>query len=145
MKIQLFAFLLMLVPATAFVSAPAVHPDDILGTWVAAENKARVQIYKSGNRYFGKIVWLKEPVKDGKIKTDKHNPDPSKRSNPVVGLVVLRNFVFDDGQWVQGEVYDPSSGNEYSCRISMPNKNTMKVRGYLGISLLGRTEVWKRA
>ncbi len=125
--------------------AQKAKPDDIIGTWVSGENKAKIQIYKSGNKYYGRIIWLKEPTKDGKPKVDKHNPDPQKRGNPVVGLVVLRDFVYDDGQWDSGEIYDPSSGNNYSCKITMPNKNTMKVRGYLGISLFGRTEVWKRA
>jgi uncharacterized protein (DUF2147 family) len=119
--------------------------DDIIGTWIVGENKAKIQVYRSGAKYFGKIIWLKEPTKDGRAKVDAKNPDPKKRNTPVIGLVVLRDFVFDDGEWTSGDIYDPSSGNEYSCKITMPNKNTMKVRGYIGISLFGRTEVWKRA
>jgi len=124
--------------------ASKVHPDDIIGTWVSNGNKAKIHIYKSGNKYQGKIIWLKEPNKDGKPKTDKKNPDPKLRNTPVIGLIVLRNFVYDDGEWTDGDIYDPSSGKEYSCKITMPDKNTLKVRGYIGISLLGRTEVWKR-
>jgi uncharacterized protein (DUF2147 family) len=124
--------------------AQKIKADDIIGIWVAGENKAKVQIYKSGNRYYGKITWLKNPMKDGKPKTDNKNPDPKLRHTPIVGLVVLKNFVFDDGEWLSGNIYDPSNGKEYSCKITMPDINTLKVRGYIGISLLGRTEVWKR-
>jgi uncharacterized protein (DUF2147 family) len=141
---NIHAVLLSIVFASTSAFAQHIKADDIIGTWVAGENKARVQIYKSGNKYHGKIIWLKEPVKDGKPKTDKNNPDPTLRSAPIIGLVVLRNFVFDDGEWLSGNIYDPSNGKEYSCKITMPNPNTLKVRGYLGISLFGRTEVWKR-
>jgi uncharacterized protein (DUF2147 family) len=119
--------------------------DDIVGNWIVGDNKAKILVYRSGTKYYGKITWLKEPVKNGKQKTDAKNPDPKKRSIPIIGLVVLKDFIFDDGEWASGEIYDPSSGNEYSCKITMPDKNTMKVRGYIGISLFGRTEVWKRA
>src|SRR5688572_11548623 len=129
----------LLLPVCLFAQKRA---DDILGTWIVGENKAKIQVYKSGTKYYGKIIWLKEPTKDGRQKIDAKNPDPKKRSAPIIGLVVLRDFVFDDGEWNSGEIYDPSSGKEYSSKITMPNKNTMKVRGYIGISLFGRTEVW---
>lgn len=134
--------LLLMLPATGILAQRTA--DDIVGTWVSGENKAKILIYKSGTKYYGKIIWLREPTKDGKPKVDKHNPDPARRQQPVVGLVVLKDFVFDENQWNEGEIYDPSSGKEYSCKITMPDKNTMKVRGYIGFSLLGRTEVWKR-
>jgi uncharacterized protein (DUF2147 family) len=125
-------------------AAQKIKPDDIVGTWVAGENKAKVQIYKVGNKYHGRITWLRDPVKNGRPKTDVKNPDPKLRNTPIVGLVVLRNFIYDDREWLSGEIYDPSNGKEYSCKITMPDPNTLKVRGYLGISLFGRTEVWKR-
>lgn len=142
MKIPALLLCLML-PVLLFAQK---HADDIVGIWMVNENKAKIQVYRSGTKYYGKIIWLKEPNrKDGKQKVDAHNPDPKKRNNSVIGLVVLKDFVFDDGVWNSGDIYDPSSGNEYSCKITMPDRNTMKVRGYLGISLFGRTEIWKRA
>jgi uncharacterized protein (DUF2147 family) len=122
-----------------------INPDDVVGIWAAGENKARIQIYRSGNKYYGKIIWLKEPLKDGKPKLDHKNPDAKLRSMPVIGLIVLKDFMFEDDEWHSGEIYDPSSGKKYSCRITMPNKNTLKVRGFIGFSLFGRTETWKRA
>jgi len=140
MKIRvLLTFILM--PLFLFAQKKA---DDIIGNWIIGDNKAKIQVYKAGSKYYGKITWLREPNKNGKPKTDIHNPDASKRTTPIIGLVVLKNFVFDSGEWNSGNIYDPSSGKEYSCKINMPDKNTLKVRGYIGISLFGRTEVWKR-
>lgn len=142
MKIFSVLLLVSLFPVAVMAQK---KPDDIVGNWIVGDNKAKIQVYRSGTKYYGKIIWLKEPTKDGVQKTDKKNPDPGKRNMPIIGLVVLKDFVFDDGEWNAGNIYDPSSGNNYSCRITMPDKNTMKVRGYIGISLFGRTETWKRA
>jgi len=135
--------LLIYITAASFVQTPKA--DDVAGNWYTAQNKAKVQIYRSGNKFFGKITWLKEPNNpDGKPKVDKNNPDASKRANPIVGLQILSGFVFEDDEWVSGDIYDPENGKTYSCKMSMPDKNTLKVRGYIGISLFGRTETWKR-
>lgn len=121
-------------------------PDDITGVWLTAGNEpAKIQIYKQGETYFGKIMWLKNPVENGKPRVDENNPDKNKRSQPVMGLVILKNFKFDEDEWEGGKIYDPESGKTYSCTITLQNKNTLKVRGYIGISLIGRTEYWKRA
>jgi uncharacterized protein (DUF2147 family) len=142
MKVIASILLLFLVPLSLAAQPKA---DDIVGHWIASENKVKVEIYRSGNKYYGKVTWLKEPLKDGKPKVDHKNPNAKLRNKPVIGLVVLRDFVFDDDEWTSGEVYDPSSGKEYDCYITMPDKNTLKVRGYIGFSIFGRTTIWKRA
>jgi uncharacterized protein (DUF2147 family) len=124
-----------------------VKADDITGIWLTAgKQPAKIQIYKSGEQYFGKITWLQNPTDNGKPKVDKKNPEENKRNTPIIGLVILRGFKFDgDDEWESGKIYDPESGKTYSCFISLKDKNTMKVRGYVGISLLGRTEIWTRS
>jgi uncharacterized protein (DUF2147 family) len=90
-------------------------------------------------------VWLKNPNDNGKPKVDKNNPDNSKRNQSVVGLLILKEFKFDgDDEWEDGDIYDPESGKTYSCYLSLKDKHNLKVRGYVGISLFGRTEVWTR-
>ena len=130
----------------AIVCIAQVHADDIIGFWLTAgKEPAKIQIYKSGAKYFGKIVWLKNPSDNGKLKVDNNNPDQKRRSRPIVGLVILTNFKFDgDDEWDDGDIYDPESGKNYSCYIFLKDSNTLKVRGYVGISLFGRTEVWTR-
>lgn len=138
--IILLSVLLSAVP----VSAPR-NADAILGVWANGSNKGHIQIYKSAGKYYGRIVWLREPKdKEGKPKSDKHNPDPAKQTRPVMGMVVLRNFVYDDGEWNNGYIYNPSDGKEYKSYIKMNNTNELSVRGYIGISLIGKTDTWTR-
>lgn len=127
-----------------FVSA-AINPDDIVGIWLNASGQGQIQIYKEGDKYFGKLVWLKEPNgPKGNPKMDVNNPDEQLRNKPILGLVILRNFKYNDGEWNGGRVYDPQNGKDYKCYMKLKDAKTLNVRGYIGFSLLGRTEVWTR-
>jgi uncharacterized protein (DUF2147 family) len=132
------------------VNAQEVNADDILGIWLNEDEDAHVSIYKEKNLYFGKIVWLKNPIDDdtGKPKLDDENEDESLRTRPVMGLLLLRDFEFDgDDEWESGRIYDPKNGKDYKCYMEFPDiedKNKLKVRGYIGFSLLGRTTYWTR-
>jgi uncharacterized protein (DUF2147 family) len=122
--------------------AQTVSSDAVIGTWLTASGKAKVQIYKDGNKYSGKIVWLKTPnYEDGKPKTDKNNTDKAKQSVPLMGLNMLKNFEFDDDEWEDGTIYDPENGKTYSCTIKYRD-GKLDLRGYIGISLIGRTQTW---
>lgn len=123
--------------------------DKVVGTWLNGEGTGQIQIYKTtSGHYAGKIVWLKEPIDPdtGKPKLDKRNPDKSKRNEPTLGLVNMRAFKYnvEDKIWEHGKIYDPKNGKEYSCKMELEDDNTLKVRGYIGISLIGRTDTWKR-
>ncbi|MES2330277.1 MAG: DUF2147 domain-containing protein [Bacteroidota bacterium] len=140
-KIVLFISLCCL---TGFVSAKT-NPDDIIGVWLSANGQAHLQIYKEADKYFGKLVWLKEPNNaKGTPKMDANNPDEQLRTKPLLGLVILRNFKYDDDEWSGGRVYDPQNGKDYKCYMKLKDPKTLNVRGYIGFSLLGRTEVWTR-
>ena len=119
---------------------------DVIGNWLTAgKEPAKIQIFKSGNKFYGKIIWLKNSTDNGKPKVDNNNPDKTKRNNPVIGLVILTGFKFDgNDEWKGGDIYDPESGKTYSSYFYVKDKITLKVRGYVGISLLGRTETWTR-
>lgn len=121
-------------------------PDAIVGFWLSSNGQAQIQVYKEGTKYFGKIIWLKVPddPKKGGPKKDDNNPDPSLRDKPILGLVILRDFIFKDGEWTNGHVYDPQNGKEYRSYLKLKDPKTMTMRGYIGVSLLGRTEVWSR-
>ena len=117
----------------------------ILGKWYTEGGKAQVEIYKCGDVYCGKIIWLKEPKNEnGTDKMDIHNPDPSKKRNPVIGLNIVHSFKYrGNNKWADGKIYDPDNGKTYSCKMKLEG-NELKVRGFIGISLLGRTTVWTR-
>ncbi len=118
----------------------------IVGVWETGNGKARVKIDQVGDEFKGRIVWLREPNdENGKPKLDKNNPEESLRSNRLLGYWMLQDFVFvGDKTWEDGTIYDPESGSTYSCTIEMTDKNTLEVRGFIGVSLFGRTDVWKR-
>ncbi|GAB4382799.1 MAG: DUF2147 domain-containing protein [Salibacteraceae bacterium] len=141
-QLLLVTFLLMAGNAIGY----AQNADDILGIWFNEEKTAKIEIYKNGDKYFGKIVWLKEPLRDGKPKLDIHNDDESLRSRPVMGLNILQDFVWDedDKEWNDGTIYDPKNGETYSCYITKKG-DVLHVRGYIGFSFIGRTTEWTRA
>jgi uncharacterized protein (DUF2147 family) len=123
----------------------AQNKDAIVGKWINSLNEAHIDITKRGDKYFGKIVWLKDPKDEkGVTKIDLKNPDEKLRSKPIVGLEILKNFVFDDGRWTGGTIYDPKSGKTYKCNINLKGNDVLHMRGYIGFSLIGRTEIWKR-
>ncbi|RYZ89709.1 MAG: DUF2147 domain-containing protein [Moraxellaceae bacterium] len=117
-----------------------------MGTWLNETGEARIEVYKcNGDKLCGKIVWLKDPLRDGKPKTDLNNPDEKQRSKPILGMVMMRDFEHDEGnKWDDGTIYDPKNGKTYSCNITMINADKMEVRGYIGFSMIGRTQTWTR-
>ena len=115
-------------------------PDAIVGEWLTANKDGKVQIYKTGDQFFGKISWGNQ-----KESKDTNNPDPTLRNQNLIGLVILKKFTFNgNDKWEDGTIYDPNNGKTYSCVIKLKDEKTLEVRGYVGISLLGRTEVWTR-
>jgi uncharacterized protein (DUF2147 family) len=120
--------------------------DKIIGVWEVGSGKARVKITKYGEKYGGKIVWLKEPnYPDGTKKMDKNNPDEIKKTTPLLGLSNLLGFSYKGkSEYSDGTIYDPENGSVYNCEITMEGDNELKVRGYIGVSLFGRTDTWKR-
>ena len=126
--------------------ARAQDASSVLGEWYTENGKAKVEIYACEDSYCGKIVWLKEPKNpDGTNKRDANNPDESLRSRTIVGTNILTGLAYDgDDEWEDGEIYDPESGKTYSCRLELKDENTLEVRGFVGLSLLGRSQNWTR-
>ena len=116
--------------------------DDILGMWWTDDKRAKIEIYKKGNEYWGKIAWLKDPLNDeGKPVLDANNPDEEKAKKPVLGLNLISGFTYEKGKWVDGEIYDPDNGKTYSCVMKLKGER-LEVRGYIGLTMFGRTVVW---
>lgn len=139
-KLMLIAVVLVIIPFTS----QAQQADAILGRWHTQDKDAQVEIFKEGNVYHGKMVWMKEPTEDGKPKVDKNNTDKAKRDRTILGMQFLSDFVHDGDTWEDGTIYDPRNGKSYSCTIKLMDKNTMEVRGYVGIAAFGKTVEWTR-
>ena len=119
--------------------------NELLGIWLNDEKDAHVKIYKCGDEYCGKIVWLKEPEEDGSPKKDKKNPNDALKERPLKGLDILSGFNFEGNRkWEDGTIYNPRDGKTYSCFLQILEDGRLKVRGYIGISLIGKTNYWTR-
>lgn len=154
---RLFLNIALSIALMSWITFPspcgAVEADDILGVWVTQDKDCRVVIFKKDQRYHGRIAALKYPDylpeeeegPNGTPRLDKKNPDESLRSRPMVGIELIYDFRFDDGKWVDGHIYDPQKGKVYTCEISLSEDGKLHVRGYIGVSFLGRTTVWDSA
>ena len=124
------------------------NENDVLGLWLNQDSDAHIKIYRDGKNFLGKIIWLKNPIDTltGKPKLDTKNPEEELQKRPVDGLIIVRDFEFDDDdyEWEDGEIYDPKNGKTYSCRMELEDMNTLEVRGYIGFSFIGRTVIWTR-
>lgn len=122
--------------------------EDITGNWFNGEKSSQIQIFKTtAGNYAGKIIWLKEPNdEDGKAKVDHKNPDKKLQSRALMNLVILTGLDYKGkNNYEGGKIYDPKSGKTYSCKAELADNNTLKLRGYIGVSLVGRTDTWTRA
>ena len=140
-----------LVPVVVFLASVfgtqlvKAQSDKIEGIWLNEEKDAKIQIYKARDgKFYGKIIWLKEPTKNGKPKTDEKNPKENLKNQPLVDLIILKGFEMDGNTYEDGTIYDPNNGKTYDCKMTYKGK-TLSIRGYIGISLFGRTTVWERS
>jgi len=119
---------------------------DIEGRWVTIDDetgreKSEILLYVEDGKLYGKIERLLLPEDQGKTcvncKGDEYN-------KPIEGLVIVKGLKPDDDSWTKGKIMDPANGKNYDCTITLEDDNTLNVRGYLGFSLLVRTQVRKR-
>ena len=127
------------------VALTAMADDDkqsrILGNWLTESKDGIIQIsVAAGGSYAGRIIGGNHP---GLL--DEKNPDPALRGKPLRGQIILRNLRYDgDGKWSGGAIYEPDSGRTYKCLIELVGPDSLKVRGFIGISLLGKSQLWAR-
>lgn len=116
--------------------------DQILGEYWIDGRKGKIAVYNCDSEYCGKIVWREE------VRKDTENPDPVLRDRSVIGIEFMQGFKYDDGGkiWEEGSVYSIENGSTYSGKMWLEDGgNTLKMRGYIGISLLGKTMTLRRA
>lgn len=132
----------MILLAMPFAAAFA---QDVIGKWKLEDGTAIVEVYKSGDAYNGKIVWLANPTEaDGSPAVDNNNPDPKLRSRQLIGLNMLSDLKKTDKEYSGGKIYDPGNGKTYNCSMKVEG-DVLKVRGSLDKKgLLGRTMDWFR-
>lgn len=122
----------------------------IQGLWVDNKDPSRqkfaVMVEDCGSKVCGSLYWLKKPLfANGLPKRDKHNPNEALRDRPLCGLQILTGFQpANDALWQDGEIYNPDDGLTFSSTMKLSPEGTLKIRGYVGISLFGKTLEWVR-
>jgi uncharacterized protein (DUF2147 family) len=118
---------------------------EVVGRWYTEDKKGIVEVYPCENDYCAKVISMLIKNEDGSVILDSENPDPALRNRPVEGINILRGLQYEgNGKYEGGEIYDPESGNIYSCLMRLKNDNTLEIRGYVGFSLIGRSTIWTR-
>jgi uncharacterized protein (DUF2147 family) len=136
------------------LAARAVTPDrsaadDIRGLWVdhrdGDKRKVGVWIEDCDGLLCGRIYWLKKPLSGGAPKRDQHNPDAALRDRPLCGLQILSGFRrAKEANWTAGHIYNPNDGHTFNSTIHLEPDGSLKIRGYVGVALFGKTVEWVR-
>ena len=117
--------------------------DLILGKWITDNGDSQIEFYQKEGKYYGKIIWLKEHLKpDGTAKTDIKNPNPAMRNRSILGLVIVSELEFKNGQFVNGKIYSPKEGKTLDCAILSENNRELKIT--ISKSLFSTSRIWKR-
>ena len=140
---------ILIAIALASPSFSQSNAEKICGTYLVIEKSevSKVKVTRTSNGNFeGKIVWMKNPYfEDGSPKTDIKNPDPNKRNTPADKIVLLHNFKYNasDDEW-SGEIYNPVEGDMYKAYAKFESPKKLKVRGYVGLPIFGRSMYWTK-
>jgi uncharacterized protein (DUF2147 family) len=131
--------LLLLIP---FI----ISAQSVTGKWktiddVTKKEKSIVEIYEKDGKVYAKILELLTPGDENKVCDQCEGANKDK---PIKGMMIINGLSEDGDEWNSGKILDPKDGKEYKCYISLEETNKLKVRGYIGFSLIGRTQYWYR-
>lgn len=130
------------------VLAQAIPADQIIGTWesIGSDVQLKFEIFKSGGTYSGKLLWASNMYeKNGKTpKKDFNNPDKNLQNRSRKGIVNIPHLKYENGTYTGGQLYNPDDGDTYSLKAQLKSVDKLEFRGYIGVSLLGKTMKFKR-
>ncbi len=143
-------YLIMISLSMLMLKANAQNMQNaILGKWESAEKNLIVEVYKHGNAFKARIIWFydeDDTITPIEQRLDIKNPDKSLRSKKIIGLDVLSGLIYNPKQskWVNGKIYDSSSGKTWSSTVWLTDANTLNVRGYYIFRFIGKTLIFNR-
>ena len=145
MGIRIFCFVLLTALGLKISWAQESYIPGVLGVWLSENKKQKVRVtYDAVKKtYTGKIVWMYEDDQEqGRVLLDKNNPNPKLRTRRITGINLMLNFLHEGDGVFLGYVYDPISGKQYRCLMTLqPDKKIAHIRGYILIPWIGRTEI----
>ena len=139
MKKNILLILILLLSITG-------NSQSIIGKWKTIDDetgkeRSIVEIYQVEGKIYAKIVKLLEKNEENKVC---ENCKGANKNKPLKGMIIINGLTKDGDEWNGAKILDPKTGNEYKCYITLEEPNKLKVRGYLGFALLGRTQYWYR-
>ena len=143
MKNIILILLFLVISVFAFAQTNA----DLVGQWYNAKDDIVITLFEEGQTVSGKVTWMKFPNdENGNPKTDLLNPDVSLRNRESVGMIMMSSFAHIAGNiWDNGRLYDTKKGKTYTGIINLKDKNTLNLRGYIGLSFIVRySSTWTR-
>jgi uncharacterized protein (DUF2147 family) len=134
-SLLMLVFTLIALVGKAQTSTALKHIGDaIIGVWQTDDQKARITINRQDSLYYGRLSNAAVSIGSAKLNLP----------TSFLAINILRDFKFSgDNRW-DGTIYDPKSKNIYQCYLKLNDDGTLKVRGYKGISLIGKSQVWTR-
>ena len=128
------------------IGSAGAADDPVFGFWLTENKRAIIEISPCGETACGKIVWMQEPLDaDGHPKIDTKNQDPALQGRPICGLPLIGDFrQSGPGAWNDGFIYSPQDGDTYTAKIEAQSDGNLKLRGYLGLPIFGKSQIWTR-
>lgn len=145
MKKVFFIFLL-----TISLKLSAKNPDDLVGTWMSIDNNVKVQVYKQNNQFRAKVIWFNHLLSESKtpmhLSLDTNNPNPALRNRKILGMEILDGLQYNSKtqEWINGKIYDASSGRYWSSCAKLLDNGILKVRGFWKFEWIGKTISFKK-
>lgn len=123
-----------------------IHSQTVVGKWKTIDDetsqpKSIVEIYENKGKIYGKVIEIIELEHRNKVCSNCSGDDKNK---PILGMTIIKGLLKDKTEYSAGKILDPKNGKLYKCYITLETKDKLKVRGYIGISLFGRTQYWYR-
>ncbi|MGG7034290.1 MAG: DUF2147 domain-containing protein [Flavobacterium sp.] len=124
----------------------AFYSQSVIGKWKTIDDetgkpKSIVEIYEKSGKIYGKVIEILTPENKNKLCKDCEGEDKGK---PVLGLTIVKGLTKDGNEYSNGKILDPNNGKLYKCILALEETDKLKVRGYIGFSLIGRTQYWYR-
>ena len=138
--------MILLANIICLIFVANVQSQSVIGKWKTIDDetgkpKSVVEIYEKSGKIYGKIVDILDPQKKDKLCTECTGDEKNK---PVLGMVIVKGLKKDADEYNDGSITDPVTGKKYKCFITLESKDKLKVRGYIGFALIGRTQIWQR-
>lgn len=121
-----------------------IQGQGVIGKWKTIDDetgqaKSIIEIYEKSGKIYGKVIEILDIKHKNSVCSNCSGDDKNK---PILGMTIIKGLSKDGNEYNSGKILDPKNGKLYKCFITLEGSGKLKVRGYIGISLFGRTQYW---